>query len=182
MTVTYSCSVNTQTICRYFWRVFSQSTLGRRQHIEVYIKQENDWVWIRVSVCACTAAWVDDWGWRVGWAAGGDAQGLGQGALWWSGTIHICTQNGWVAAAVLAALFVGDNGPKSKTDSLLRGNAEPASELIKQLLYISEGAASLMSDTRTLVKGMWPLYSLVKKRENLVIYDACQSFTLNSFS
>lgn len=52
-----------------------------------------------------------------------------------------------MAAVVLAALFVGDNGPKSKTDSLLRGNAEPASELIKQFLCISEGAACLMSDT-----------------------------------
>ncbi len=51
------------------------------------------------------------------------------------------------AAMVLAALFVGDNGPKSKTDSLLRGNAEPASELIKRLLCISDGAAGLMSET-----------------------------------
>lgn len=34
----------------------------------------------------------------------------------------------------LAALFVGDNGLKSTTDSPLRGNTEPASVLIKQLL------------------------------------------------
>lgn len=41
-----------------------------------------------------------------------------------------------VAAAAVesAALLTGDNGLKSKTDSLLRGNAEPASELIKQFL------------------------------------------------
>lgn len=51
-------------------------------------------------------------------------------------------------AMVLAALFVGDNGLKSKTDSPLRGNGGPASELIKQLLCISEGTACLMADTR----------------------------------
>lgn len=51
-------------------------------------------------------------------------------------------------AAALAALFVGDNGPKSKTGSPLRGNARPASELVKELFCISEGAACLMADTR----------------------------------
>lgn len=57
-----------------------------------------------------------------------------------------------VSAAVgLAALFVGDNGLKSTTDSLLRGSTEPASELIKQLLRISKGAADLAPDARRLL-------------------------------
>lgn len=62
--------------------------------------------------------------------------------------------------AAVAALFVGDNGPESKTGSLLRGNAEPASELIKQLS--SESAACLMSDT---VRGI--LAVLRSRKKNL---------------
>lgn len=92
------------------------------------------------------------------------------------------------AAMVLAALFVGDNGPKSKTDSLLRGNGEPASELIKQLFCISEGTACLMSDTR---RGNLDALRPCKKKKKgewektktpaLVIYGACHSFIVNSF-
>lgn len=76
-----------------------------------------------------------------------EMQGLGQGPSGKAGPFTSAHKMAAAAAMVLAALFVGDNGPKSKTDSLLRGNAEPASELIKQLLCISEGAACLMSDT-----------------------------------
>lgn len=72
---------------------------------------------------------------------------LGSGASGEAGPFTSVHKMAAAAAMVLAALFVGDNGPKSKTDSLLRGNAEPASELIKQLLCISEGAACLMSET-----------------------------------
>lgn len=89
------------------------------------------------------------------------------------------------AAMVLAALFVGDNGLKSKTDSLLRGNSEPASELIKQLFCISEGTACLMSDTR---RGNLDALRPCKKKKKgeggtpaLVIYGACHSFIVNSF-
>lgn len=77
-----------------------------------------------------------------------ETQALGQGP---SGEAEPFTSALKMAAAagmVLAALFVGDNRPKSKTDGLLRGNVEPASELIKWLLCISEGSACLMSDTR----------------------------------
>lgn len=94
-----------------------------------------------------------------------------------------------MSAMVLAALFVGDNGQKSKTDGLLRGNTEPASELIKQLLCISEGAVCLMSDTkRGNLATLWPCK---KKKERgqkkqkalaLIIYGACHSFTVNSLS
>lgn len=60
--------------------------------------------------------------------------------------------------------FVGDNGLKSKTDSLLRGNAKPASELIKQLLCISKGAACLMADTRRgNLAALWPCIRAKKK-------------------
>lgn len=74
-------------------------------------------------------------------------QSLGQGPSSETGPFTSAHKTAAEAAMVLAALFVGDNGPKSKTDGLLRGNAEPASELIKQLLCVSEGAACLMSDT-----------------------------------
>lgn len=76
-----------------------------------------------------------------------ETQGLGQGLSGEAGPFTSALEMAEAAAMVLAAPFVGDNGPKSKTDSLLRGNAEPASELIKQLLCISEGTACLMSDT-----------------------------------
>lgn len=69
------------------------------------------------------------------------------------------------AALVLAAPFVGDNGPKSKTDSLLRGNGEPASELFKQLLCISESATCLMSDTgRGILAALRPSKKINKKK------------------
>lgn len=55
--------------------------------------------------------------------------------------------SGEAAAMALAALFVGDNRLKSKTEGPLRGNGEPASELVKQLLGISEGTACLVSET-----------------------------------
>lgn len=113
----------------------------------VYIKQENEWVWISVSVCACAATRVVEGGAGVGLAKLlVETQGLGQGPSGEAGPFTSAHKMAAVAV-VLAGLFMGDNGPKSKTDSLLRGNGEPASELIKQVLCISEGAACLMSDT-----------------------------------
>lgn len=86
-----------------------------------------------------------------------ERQGLGQGAFGEPGPFTSEHKMAAVAAMVLTALFVGDKRPKSKTGSLLRGNAEPASELIKQLLCISEGAACLMSDTgRGILAALWP--------------------------
>lgn len=62
--------------------------------------------------------------------------------------------------------LLGDNGPKSKTDSLLRGNAKPASELVKKLLCISEGAACLMADTRRgNLAALWPCKRKKKPRK-----------------
>lgn len=102
-------------------------------------------------MCACAATRV------VGEREGGvrrglaktlvETQALGQGPSGEAQPFTSALKMAAAAAMVLAALFVGDNRPKSKTDSLLRGNAKPASELIKQLLCISEGTACLMSDT-----------------------------------
>ena len=86
---------------------------------------------------------------------------------------------------VMTALSVGDNGPKSKTDSLLRGGGHPASELIKRLLCISEGAACLMSDTgRGILAALWPCKKKTEKKNKtltLIIYGACHGFMVNSF-
>lgn len=94
-------------------------------------------------------------GLRQGWLRGGagsslakllvEQQGLGQGPSGVAGSFTYAYKMAAVVETVLAALSVGDNGFISKTDSLLRRNAKPASELIKQLLCISEGAACLMS-------------------------------------
>lgn len=96
-------------------------------------------------------------GWQHGRLRGGagsglakllvEQQGLGQGPRGVAGPFTSAHKMAAAVATVLAALSVGDNGLISKTDSLLRGNAKPASELIKQLLRISEGAACLMSST-----------------------------------
>lgn len=92
-----------------------------------------------------------------------------------------------MAAMALAAVSVGDNGSKSKTGSLLRGSAEPASELIKQLLCILEGTACLMSDTaRGILASLWPCKKKKEKETKtktiaLVIYGACRTFIVNSF-
>lgn len=132
------------------------------QTFGVYVKQENERVWISVSVCCDMSGW------------GGVGVGLGKSCRWrrwvWirgplvkRGHSHLRAKKKAVSAAVvLAALFVGDNGLKSKTDSLLRGNTEPASELIKQLLWISEGAAYLMSDAR---RGHLALLQPCKRKE-----------------
>lgn len=108
-----------------------------------YIKQGNERVWISVFLCG-VATWAAEGGEpTVGWDAS-----CGSGALGWSRAFHICTQNGSSGTDGVGGLFVGDNRPKSKTDGPLRGTGEPASELIKRLLCISEGTACLMSDTR----------------------------------
>lgn len=93
---------------------------------------------------------------------------MGQGPFGEPGAFTSAHKMAAVAAMVLTALFVGDNGPKSKTDSLLRGNAEPASELIKQLLCISEGAACLMFDSgRGILAALWLCYKKEKKKQLL---------------
>lgn len=106
------------------------------------------------SVFLCAVTRVVSGGW------GGAGEGLGQARrrrrwVWIRGPsgearpfTSACKKKAASAAVGLAALFVGDNGLKSTTDSLLRGGTEPASELIKQLLSISEGAAYLTSDAR----------------------------------
>lgn len=58
-------------------------------------------------------------------------QSLDQGPSGEAGPFTSVHKMAAAATMVLVALFVGDNGLKSKTDSLLRVNAEPASELIK---------------------------------------------------
>lgn len=88
-------------------------------------------------------------------------------------------------AAVAVIVFPGDNGPESKSDSRLRGNAGTASKLIKQLTL--QGTACLIL---TLEESFLPLYGAVKKekkkekRKNLALfnYGACHSFIVNSFS
>ena len=76
-----------------------------------------------------------------------ELQGLGQGPSGVEEPFTSAHKMAAVAVTVLAAMSEGDNGPISKTGSLLRGNAKPASKLIKQLLCISEGTACFMSDT-----------------------------------
>lgn len=115
-----------------------------------------------------------------------ETQGLGQGPSGEAGPFTSAREMAAVAVMVLAGLSVGDNGPKSKTDSLLRGNVEPASELIKQVLCISEGAACLMSDTgRGIHAALQPCKKRKKKEKKnalaLIIYGACHSFIVNSF-
>lgn len=109
------------------------------------------------SVFLC-ATRVAEEGRREGGRAEGGDTGFGSGAPQGeAGPFTSARKMAAAAAAVLAALFVGDNGPKSKTDGLLRGNAAPASELIKQLLCISEGTACLMPDTgRGNLAALWP--------------------------
>lgn len=126
-------------------------------------------------------------GWlRVGGAGVGlgkplvETQILGQGPSGEARTFASAHKMAAAAAMVLAALFVGDNGPKSKTDSLLRGNAEPASELIKQLLCISEGAACLMSDTgRGILAALRS--SKEKKKEKKKQKNSCNLWCLSRF-
>ena len=109
-----------------------------------------------------------------------ERQGLGQGPFGEPGPFTSAHKMAAAAATVLTALFVGDKRPKSKTDSLLRGNAKPASELIKQLLCISEGAACLMSDTgRGILAALWPCRKRKKrKRKNSC---ACNLWCLSEF-
>lgn len=119
------------------------------QTFGVYVKQENERVWINVSVRGNMGGWGGS-GCGAWQKPPMETQGLDQGPSGEAGpfTSAQIKKKAVSAAVVLAALFVGDNGLKSKTDSLLRGNTEPASELIKPLLWISEGAAYLMSDAR----------------------------------
>lgn len=81
-------------------------------------------------MCACAATraveggvgWLSCWWRRRVWFRGPSGE---------AGPFTSAHKMAAAGTAVLAALFVGDNGPKSKTDSLLRGNAKPASELVK---------------------------------------------------
>lgn len=60
-----------------------------------------------------------------------ETQGLVRGPSGEAGPFTSAHKMAAAGTVVLAALFVGDNGPKSKTDRLLRGSAKPASELVK---------------------------------------------------
>lgn len=118
-----------------------------------------------------------------GWLRGVGGLGVGWGLGHWpsseAGPFTSAHKTAEAAALVLAALFVGDNGPKSKTDSLLRGNAEPASELIKQLLCISQGMACLMSDTkRGILASSRPCK---KEKEETKILCPCNLWCLSQF-
>lgn len=120
-------------------------------------------------MCVCAATRVVEGGAGVGLAKLlVQTQVLGQGPSGEAERFTSAHKMAAVAAMVLAILFVGDNGPKSKTDSLLRGNDEPASELIKQLLCISKDAACLMSDTgRGNLAALWACKKK-KKRKKLL--------------
>lgn len=161
---------NSQTTCRYFLQVLLRISLGRCRGFG------SAWNGTRVieSRGGCPFGWVR------GGVTSARVRGPSGVRDWGCGCFPVGTENG---SSGVAALSAGDNGPISKTDSLLRG---------KKLNHL---LSSLNSSTAFLK--VRPVYCLPReKRPNalrpckntkrktqklaFLIYRSCHRFMANS--